>query len=322
MNILSSLQSVAFPYIDRSVYPVLVFELRAGDIRGSFAAYTGGIMQSTVLDGKKLASELEAELRTRVERIRERSGVQPVLATILVGNDPSSKVYVAMKGNACTRIGLGTKKVELPETTTTSQLLTVIDGLNRDASVFGILLQHPVPHQIDERRCFDAIDPRKDVDGVTAEGFGRMALGEEAFVSATPGGIIRLLKHHKIEMKGKKAAVIGRSAILGKPVAMLLLNENATVTICHSKTINLESIVRDADIVVAAIGKPDFIKADWIREGAVLVDAGYHPGGIGDVEKRAYEKTSAHTPVPGGVGPMTIATLMCQTVEAAERSLV
>ena len=280
----------------------------------------GEMMQNTVLDGKKLASELEAELRVRVDRVKERSGIQPVLATILVGNDPSSKVYVTMKGNACTRIGLGTKKVELPETSTTGELLSVIEELNRDSSVFGILLQHPVPRQIDERRCFDAIDPMKDVDGVTAEGFGRMALGENAFVSATPGGIIRLLKHHDVEMEGKKAAVVGRSAILGKPVAMLLLNENATVTICHSKTKNLESIVREADIVVAAIGKPDFIKADWIRDGAVLVDAGYHPGGIGDVEKSAYAKASAYTPVPGGVGPMTIATLMCQTVEAAERA--
>ena len=275
-------------------------------------------MSSIILDGKAYAREIEADLKTRVERIIEKTGVQPTLATILVGNDPSSKIYVNMKGAACGRIGLGTRKVELPETTSTDDLLRVIRELNADASVFGILLQHPVPRQIDERACFDAIDIRKDVDGVTSLGFGRMALGEDAFVSATPGGIIKLLRRHEIATRGKKAAVVGRSAILGKPVAMLLLRENATVTVCHSKTEGLDSILRDADIVVAAIGKPEFVKADWIREGAVIVDAGYHPGGIGDVERSAYEKSSAYTPVPGGVGPMTIATLMSQTVEAAE----
>lgn len=278
-------------------------------------------MEQIVLDGKKLATELEHELKERVETIITQSTIQPVLATILVGSDPSSKIYVTMKGNACKRIGLGTKKVELSEATTTGELLSVIDTLNNDKSVFGILLQHPVPKQIDERICFDRIDYRKDVDGVTALGFGQMALGEHAFVSATPGGIIKLLKFFKVSMVGKKAVVIGRSAILGKPIAMLLLNENATVTICHSRTENIESIIQDADIVVAAIGKPNFVKAGWIKDGAVIVDAGYHPGGIGDVEKEAYAKSSAYTPVPGGVGPMTIVTLMCQTVEAAERIL-
>jgi len=278
-------------------------------------------MEQILLDGKKLAAEIELELQERVKEFRQRSPVQPVLATILVGNDPSSKIYVTMKGNACKRIGLGTKKVELDENTSTAELLSVIDELNRDDAIFGILLQHPVPQQIDERICFNRIQAQKDVDGVTALGFGRMALGENAFVSATPGGIIKLLKHYKIAMIGKNAVVVGRSAILGKPVAMLLLNENATVTICHSKTEHIESIIRKADIVVAAIGKPNFIKADWIKDGAVIVDAGYHPGGIGDVEKAAYAKASAYTPVPGGVGPMTIATLMCQTVESAEHSI-
>lgn len=276
-------------------------------------------MDQIVLDGKKLAAELELELKERVRKIMIQSTFQPVLATILVGNDPSSKIYVTMKGNACKRIGLGTKKIELSETTTTNELLSVIDTLNNDSSVFGILLQHPVPKQIDERICFDRIHSQKDVDGVTALGFGQMALGERAFVSATPGGIIKLLKYYKIPMVGKKAVVIGRSAILGKPIAMLLLNENATVTICHSRTENIESIIQEADIIVAAIGKPNFVKANWIKDGAVIVDAGYHPGGIGDVEKEAYEKASAYTPVPGGVGPMTIVTLMCQTVESAEK---
>ena len=278
-------------------------------------------MEQIVLDGKKVATELELELKERVKKIMTQSTIQPVLTTILVGNDPSSKIYVTMKGNACKRIGLGTKKVELSETTTTDELLSVIDTLNNDSSVFGILLQHPVPKQIDERICFDRIDSQKDVDGVTALGFGQMALGEHAFVSATPGGIIKLLKYYKIPMVGKKAVVIGRSAILGKPIAMLLLNENATVTICHSRTEKIESIIEEADIVVAAIGKPNFVKANWIKDGAVIVDAGYHPGGIGDVEKEAYAKASAYTPVPGGVGPMTIVTLMCQTVESAERKL-
>lgn len=279
-------------------------------------------MEQIILDGKETALEIEQDLQVRVAHIIETTKVQPVLATILVGGDPSSKIYVNMKGNACKRIGLGTRKVELPESTTTDELLSVIDRLNRDASVFGILLQHPVPKQIDERACFDRIDPAKDVDGVTATGFGKMALGEDAFVSATPGGIVALLRKFRIPMQGKRAVVIGRSAILGKPVAMLLLNENATVTVCHSKTGQLDRIVKEADIVVAAIGKPDFVKADWIREGAVIIDAGYHPGGIGDVEKSACAKASAYTPVPGGVGPMTIATLMSQTVQSAEKALL
>ncbi len=276
-------------------------------------------MNQVLLDGKSTSVEIESDLGARVGRIVELSGVRPVLATILVGADPSSKIYVAMKVKACQRIGLGTRKVELPETATTEELIRAIVELNADPAVFGILLQHPVPGQIDERACFDSILPEKDVDGVTSVGFGRMSFGEDVFVSATPGGIIKLLERYSIPMAGKRAVVIGRSAILGKPVAMLLLNRNSTVTICHSRTENLGAIVAEADIVVAAIGKPEFVKADWIKEGAVIVDAGYHPGGIGDVEKSAYARASAYTPVPGGVGPMTIATLMCQTVEAAER---
>jgi methylenetetrahydrofolate dehydrogenase (NADP+)/methenyltetrahydrofolate cyclohydrolase len=275
-------------------------------------------MEPTVLDGKKLANEMEAQLSARVAALAERN-IRATLATILVGSDPSSKIYVNMKGAACRRVGLGTRKVELEEATSTEGLLAVIDELNRDEEVFGILLQHPVPRHIDERACFDRIAAEKDVDGVTAAGFGRMALGEKAFVSATPGGILRLLKRYGVPIEGRRAVVIGRSAILGKPVAMLLLAENATVTVCHSKTQDLPALVAEADIVVAAIGKPEFVKADWIKAGAVIVDAGYHPGGIGDVEKAAYALASAYTPVPGGVGPMTIATLMEQTVEAAER---
>ncbi len=186
----------------------------------------------------------------------------------------------------------------------------------------GILLQHPVPKQIDERSCFERISLAKDVDGVTMLGFGRMAMGEPAYGSATPAGILRLLRHYRIRLEGRHAVVIGRSPILGKPVAMMLLNENATVTICHSRTERLPEIVRGADIVVGAVGKPQFIKAGWIRDGAVVVDAGYHPGNVGDVELGpVIPRCEAYTPVPGGVGPMTIATLITQTVEAAEKSL-
>lgn len=279
-------------------------------------------MAAIVLDGKKLARELEAELAVRVQKIKERAGVTPVLATILVGDDPASATYVKMKGNACERIGMESRRIHLPQNTTTEELLAQIDELNADKRVQGILLQHPVPSQIDERKCFDRIAIEKDVDGVTVLGFGAMSMNEPAYGSATPAGIMRLLRHYKIEIEGKHAVVVGRSPILGKPVAMMLLNANATVTICHSKTRNLPDFVRLADIIVGAVGKPQFIKGDWIKEGAVVVDAGYHPGSVGDIELSAVvDKCYAYTPVPGGVGPMTIATLMAQTVEAAEKHL-
>jgi methylenetetrahydrofolate dehydrogenase (NADP+)/methenyltetrahydrofolate cyclohydrolase len=225
-----------------------------------------------------------------------------------------------MKGNACRRIGMESLKIELPSTTTTEQLLAEIQGLNQDADVNGILLQHPVPEQIDERACFDAIALEKDVDGVTSLGFGRMAMGEFAYGSATPTGIMTILDHYNIPIKGKRAVVVGRSPILGKPLAMMLLNRHATVTICHSRTIDLPDVVREADIVVGAVGKPKFIQGDWIKQGSVIIDAGYHPGGIGDVDlENAAQRSSAYTPVPGGVGPMTIVSLISQTLEAAEK---
>jgi len=279
-------------------------------------------MSALVLDGKALSKKLEVELARRVAVIKEkRGGTAPALATILVGNDPASATYVRMKGNACERVGLQSRKVTLPEETTTEQLLAAIDALNNDPQVSGILLQHPVPKQIDERACFDRIAIEKDVDGVTCLGFGRMAMKEPAYGSATPAGIMRLLTHYKIPLAGKDAVVLGRSPILGKPMALMLLNADATVTICHSKTMGLEEIVRRADIVVGAVGIPQFIKGSWIKDGAVVVDAGYHPGGVGDIELTAIaDRASAFTPVPGGVGPMTIATLIAQTVEAAEKS--
>ena len=279
-------------------------------------------MAALVLDGKAYAKELETELFSRVQSLKEKiSSDPPILATILVGSDPASATYVRMKGNACRRVGMESLSISLPQETTTQQLLSAIDDLNANPRVRGILLQHPVPHQIDERACFDRIAIEKDVDGVTSHGFGRMAMGEAAYGSATPAGIMRLLKRYGINPSGKEAIVVGRSPILGKPMAMMLLNENATVTICHSRTKNLADVVRRADILVGAVGKPEFIKADWIRDGAVVVDAGYHPGGVGDIELApVIERVSAFTPVPGGVGPMTIGTLIAQTVEAAEKA--
>jgi len=276
-----------------------------------------------VLDGKALAKQIESELAGRVEKIKAKSGDKtPILATILVGDDPASATYVRMKGNACKRVGMDSLKIVLPEHTTTEELLSEIDKLNANPDVHGILLQHPVPAQINERRCFDRISIEKDVDGATTHGFGRMAMKEKAYGSATPTGIMRLLEHYYVSIEGKNAVVVGRSPILGKPMAMMLLNANATVTICHSRTQNLPEIVSRADIVVGAVGRPEFIKGAWIKEGAVVVDAGYHPGGIGDVELSAViDKCSAYTPVPGGVGPMTIVTLIAQTVEAAEKGL-
>jgi len=277
---------------------------------------------ATVLDGTALSKSLEQQLAQRVAALRERNrGKVPVLATILVGDDPASATYVRMKGNACKRVGMESLKVVLSQSTTTEELLAAIESLNQNEDVKGILLQHPVPHQIDERQCFDKILPEKDVDGVTSIGFGRMALGEPAFGSATPTGIMHLLKHYKIPLEGREAVVVGRSPILGRPLALMLLKENATVTICHSRTSNLPEIVSRAEIVVGAVGRPKFIKGSWIRDGSVVVDAGYHPGNVGDVELEAIiERCSAYTPVPGGVGPMTIATLIAQTVDAAEMS--
>ncbi len=243
----------------------------------------------------------------------------------MVGDDGASATYVRMKGNACRRVGMDSLKVELPTETTTEQLLAEIEKLNANPDVHGILLQHPVPAQIDERACFDAISLAKDVDGVTCLGYGRMAMGEAAYGSATPAGIMTILKENNIEIAGKHAVVVGRSAILGKPMAAMLLEANATVTICHSRTQDLASFVKQADIIVGAVGKAELIQKDWIKPGAVVVDAGFHPrdgGGVGDIQLQGIEEiASAYTPVPGGVGPMTITTLIRQTVEAAEKAL-
>lgn len=278
---------------------------------------------ATVLDGKALAKSIESDLSARVETLKQKTGRTPILATILVGDDPASATYVRMKGNACQRVGMDSIRVEMPKDTTTDELLAKIDELNANPDVHGILLQHPVPAQIDERACFDRISLDKDVDGVTCLGFGRMSMGEPAYGSCTPQGIMYLLTHYGIKLEGKHAVVVGRSAILGKPMAMMLLNANCTVTICHSRTKNLAEYVASADIVVGAVGVPELIKKSWIKQGAVVVDAGFHPtdeGGCGDIELDGIEAiASAYTPVPGGVGPMTINTLIRQTVEAAEK---
>jgi len=278
-------------------------------------------MSAIILDGKALATKIELQLCERVARIRQHTqGTTPILATILVGDDPSSATYVKMKGNACQRVGMESIRLVLDKDITTEQLIAQINSLNNNPDVHGILLQHPVPEQIDERLCFDAIDIRKDVDGVTSLGFGKMAMQEFAYGSATPAGIMSLLEAYQIELSGKHAVVIGRSAILGKPMAMMLLNADATVTICHYRTQHLPALIQQADIVVGAVGRPEFIRADWFKDGAVVVDAGYHPGGIGDIElKPLAQRCYAYTPVPGGVGPMTIATLIRQTVDAAEK---
>ena len=280
-------------------------------------------MSALVLDGKALAAKTEQELSQRVELLKAATnGQAPILATILVGDDPASATYVKMKGNACSRIGMESIKVELPSSTTTEELLAKIHELNNNPNVHGILLQHPVPEQIDERLCFDAISAAKDVDGVTCLGFGRMSMGEEAYGCATPKGIMRLLEAYKIEFSGKHAVVVGRSPILGKPMAMMLLNANCTVTICHSRTKNLPDLIKQADIIVGAVGKPEFIKAEWIKDGAVVVDAGYHPGGVGDIELAPLvDRVAAYTPVPGGVGPMTINTLIYQSVDSGEKKM-
>jgi len=277
-------------------------------------------MAALLLDGKALAQKTEEELSRRIAALKKNGGQAPILATILVGADPASATYVKMKGNACTRIGMDSLKVEMPEETTTEELLAKIEELNNDENVHGILLQHPVPGQIDERTCFDSIALEKDVDGVTCLGFGRMSMGEEAYGCATPKGIMRLLEAYDIELSGKHAVVVGRSPILGKPMAMMMLGANSTVTICHSRTQNLADHIKQADIIVGAVGKPEFIKAEWIKDGAVVIDAGYHPGGIGDIELTPLvDRVAAYTPVPGGVGPMTINTLIYQSVDSGEK---
>lgn len=278
--------------------------------------------RATVMSGTEVAAEVLADTTRRAGDLRAATGVAPCLATVLVGDDPASRTYVKMKRNRCRAAGIESRSVELPATSTTAQVIDSVAGLSADATVHGILLQHPVPAQVDERAAFEAIAPQKDVDGVTMHSFAAMALGEIGFASCTPGGILRLLDAYGVELAGKHAVVVGRSPILGKPVAMLLLARNATVTICHSRTADLPSVVRAGDVVVAAVGKPEFIRGNWIKDDAVVIDAGYNEGNVGDVAfSEALERAALITPVPGGVGPMTISILLQQTVDAAERAI-
>ena len=278
-------------------------------------------MVAQILDGKKLASESEKEILESVSVLKEK-GIIPTLATILVGDDPASETYVRMKQETCKRVGMESLAINLPKETSTEELLLKIDELNNDKKIHGILLQHPVPNQINERECFERISIEKDVDGVTCLGFGRMSMGLSAYGSCTPAGIMRILEFYDVDISGMNAVVVGRSPILGKPMAMMLLNKNATVTICHSRTKELEDHVRNADLVVGAVGVPKLIKKEWLKKGAVVIDAGYHPEKCGDIDLDGIEEiASSYTPVPGGVGPMTINTLILNTMEAARKTL-
>lgn len=286
--------------------------------------------QPILLDGKIVSQQVLEQCAQRVARIKAQSGITPVLATILVGEDPASATYVKMKGKRTEDVGMRSLRVHLPATTTTQELVAKIHELANDKTVAGILLQHPVPKGVDERAAFDAIPAIKDVDGVGVTNFGSVALlgfthstadtgKEPVHGCCTPAGIMRLLAHYKVALRGKHAVVIGRSAILGKPMAAMLLNSDCTVTVCHSRTVDLPAIVKQGDIVVAAVGKPKFVQGNWIKPGAIVIDAGYNAGNIGDADFEACAKNASMiTPVPGGVGPMTIATLIDQTSIAAE----
>ncbi len=277
---------------------------------------------ATIIDGKQISTQIKDELKEKIANLPEGSQV-PSLAVILVGSDPASSVYVNNKKKACAYIGIGSKSFELPEDTTQEELLNLIDTLNADPSINGILVQLPLPKHINEDEVIKRIDPDKDVDGFHPISVGRLLLGEKGFVSCTPAGIIQLLKRSGIEIEGKECVVIGRSNIVGKPMAVLMLRENATVTICHSRTKDLKEVCKRADILIVAIGKPKMITAEYIKEGAVVIDVGIHRmenGKLcGDVDFDDVEAhCSAITPVPGGVGPMTIAMLMNNCVEAAK----
>ena len=279
-------------------------------------------MGAKILDGAEVARSLLADTKRRAAEYLNKSGRQPMLAAVLVGDDAGSRTYVAMKRGRCEQNGVSSIVVDLPVATTTTELVKQIRDLSADPAVDGILLQHPVPAHIDERAAFEAISPTKDVDGVTMHSFAAMAFGEPGFQSCTPGGIVRLLNAYDVELAGRHAVVVGRSPILGKPVGMLLLARDATVTFCHSKTVGLADVVRQGDVVVAAVGRPELIRGEWIKPGAVVIDAGYNEGNIGDVDfAGASINASLITPVPGGVGPMTIAILLQQTMDAAEHAL-
>lgn len=273
-----------------------------------------------IIDGKKISQEIKDELKEKVAQLKQQ-GTEIALAVVQVGNDPASSVYVRNKKNACAYIGIESLSYELPEETTEDELLALIDKLNKDGKVNGILVQLPVPKHINEEKIIQAIDPKKDVDGFHVQNVGALCVGSKGYVSCTPFGVIELLKRSGITIEGKNCVVLGRSNIVGKPMALLLLRENGTVTICHSKTKNLKEITKQADILVVAIGKPKFVDESYVKDGAVVIDVGIHRNEenklCGDVDfERVAPHTSAITPVPGGVGPMTIAMLMKNCVNS------
>lgn len=274
-----------------------------------------------IIDGKKIAQEIKEELREKVAAWKEQ-GKHFCLAVIQVGNDPASSVYVGNKKKACAYIGIDSLSYELPEETSQQELLELVEKLNVDDKVNGILVQLPLPKQIDEHKIIQAIAPDKDVDGFHEKNVGALCVGSKGYVSCTPLGIIQLLKRSKVEIEGKNCVVIGRSNIVGKPMALLLLRENGTVTVCHSRTQNIKEITKQADILIVAVGKPQFIDDSYVKEGAVVIDVGIHRDAnnklCGDVDfEKVAPHTSAITPVPGGVGPMTIAMLMYNCVQNA-----
>jgi methylenetetrahydrofolate dehydrogenase (NADP+)/methenyltetrahydrofolate cyclohydrolase len=274
------------------------------------------------MDGSSLAARVLAEAGERAAEITDRTGARPCLATVLVGDDPASATYVRMKQARCREAGIDSRHVALPACASTAEVVKAVTALSEDRGVHGILLQHPAPPGVDERAAFEAVDPAKDVDGVTLHSYATMSFGLPGFASCTPGGIMRLLDEYGVDLAGKHAVVVGRSPILGKPIGMLLLGRDATVTYCHSRTEDLHRITRSADILVAAVGRPRLIPGEAVKPAAVVIDAGYNPGNVGDVDFESASRTAGLiTPVPGGVGPMTIAILLEQTVAAAARQL-
>lgn len=272
-----------------------------------------------ILDGTAVSRTILERVAANAAAYERQSGRRACLATVLVGDDPASRTYVTMKQRRSAQHGIDSRSIELGARSTTAEVVAAVAQLSEDPGVDGILVQHPAPSHVDERAVFEAIDPAKDVDGITLHSFAARSMGEPGFDSCTPGGILRLLDAYDIALAGRRAVVVGRSPILGKPVAMLLLGRDATVTICHSRTHDLAGEVARADLVVAAVGRPELVRGSWIAEGSVVVDAGANPGNVGDVEyAAAARRASWITPVPGGVGPMTIAVLLEQTVAAAE----
>lgn len=274
----------------------------------------------SVIDGKQIADEIKEKIKQEIQDYEKKPG----LAVVLVGEDPASQVYVKFKERACNKIGFYSKKIVLPETTTEQELLDVVNKLNNDTKVHGILVQLPLPKQIDEKKIIDAINPDKDVDGFHVVNMGNLLVGKNTIISCTPKGIMELINSTGIDLNGKEAVVVGRSNIVGKPVAVLLLQKHATVTICHSRTKDLKKHCLNADIIVAAVGRPNFITAEMVKQGAVVIDVGINrleDGSlVGDVDyNNVKEKSSFITPVPGGVGPMTIAMLMQNTLECYKK---